>query len=458
MQAAHSYDYWLNKNRYYHNYLARLYRFTIPKGKRVLQIGCKTGFLLNAVQPGYGVGVDADSECIRKAQQKYPELNFYCGDISAVPAGEQFDYIIISSELMEVDDIQTFFEQIKTFCHDATRIVLDTYSTLWEPVLWLAQKCGLRRTTPLKNWIGVPDVENLLQLAGFERISHERFMLLPLNIPLVSWLFNTYIARLPLINRLCLLSWMVIRPVALQKKEYTVSVIITCKNERGNVEAAIKRTPQFGKDQELIFVEGGSSDGTKQEIERVIAAYPDKKIRLYQQQGKGKGDAVRIGFEKAEGEVLMILDGDLTTPPEDLPKFYGALACRKGDFINGSRLVYGMESEAMRFANLLANHGFAIGFSWLLGQRLKDTLCGTKVLFKKDYEDIVKGRSFFGDFDPFGDFDLLFGAAKQNLKIIDMPVRYKNRTYGTTQIRRWYHGVLLAKMWVVALKKFKFRQ
>lgn len=457
MQAAHSYDYWLKKNSYYHNYLARLYRFSIPEGKRVLQVGCKTGFLLKSVKPEYGVGIDFDNDCITKAQQKYPELNFYCGDVSALPEGERFDYIIISSELMEVDDIQTFFEYIKPLCHDATRIVVDTYSTLWEPILWLAQKCGLRRTTPLKNWIGVPDVENLLQLAGFERISHERFMLLPVNIPIVSWLFNTYIARLPFINRLCLLSWMVIRPIVVQKKEYTVSVIITCKNERGNVEDAIKRTPQFGKNQEIIFVEGGSSDGTKQEIERVIAAYPDKKIRLYQQQGKGKGDAVRIGFEKAEGEVLMILDGDLTMPPEDLPKFYGALACRKGDFINGSRLVYGMESEAMRFANLLANHGFALGFSWLLGQRLKDTLCGTKVLFKKDYEDIVKGRSFFGDFDPFGDFDLLFGAAKQNLKIIDMPVRYKNRTYGTTQIRRWYHGVLLAKMWVVALKKFKFR-
>lgn len=457
MQAAPVYDYWLKKNSYYHTYLARLYRFSVPEGKRVLQVGCKTGFLLNAVKPSYGCGVDSDDTVIYEARKKYPQYTFVAGTVNDIPYDQAFDYIILSCEVMELDDIQTFFESLRKHTHSGTRIIVDMYSYLWEPVLWLAQKCGLRRVTPLKNWIATADLSTILYLAGFEVITHDRFILIPTYIPIISWLINTFIAPLPLINKLCLLNWLVIRPVQQPIQQHSVSVIITCKNERGNIAAAIERMPEFGTDLEVIFVEGGSKDGTKEEIERIISLHPAKKISLYQQPGKGKGDAVRIGFAKAQGDILMILDGDLTVPPEDLPKFYNALISGKGDFINGSRLVYGMESEAMRSMNLIANYCFGVGFSWLLGQRIKDTLCGTKVLFKKDYEDIVRGRAFFGEFDPFGDFDLLFGAAKQNLKIIDMPVHYKNRTYGSTQIRRWYHGMLLAKMWVVALKKFKFR-
>lgn len=457
MQAHKPYEYWLQKNKYYHHYLARLYRFSVPEGKRVLQVGCKTGFLLDAVKPAYGIGVDTDSACIAQARMLYGQHHFFEGTVSQVPVGQIFDYIILSSEIMEVEDIQTFFESLKAYTHRSTRIIVDMYSYVWEPILWIAQKCGLRRTTPLKNWIGAADLRAILYLAGFDVVTHDRFILIPVYIPVISLLINTCIAPLPLINTFCLLNWMVIRPVTMHVKECSVSVIVTCKNERGNIQAAVDRTPQLGTGTELIFVEGGSTDGTKEEIERVMALYPGKKISLYKQPGKGKGDAVRIGFAKASGDILMILDGDLTVPPEDLPKFYQALVSGKGDFINGSRLVYGMESEAMRFMNLIANYCFGVGFSWLLGQRIKDTLCGTKVLFKKDYENIVQGRTFFGEFDPFGDFDLLFGAAKQNLKIVDMPVHYKNRTYGSTNIRRWYHGVLLAKMWLVALKKFKIR-
>ena len=115
-----------------------------------------------------------------------------------------------------------------------------------------------------------------------------------------------------------------------------------------------------------------------------------------------------------------------------------------------------MEKEAMRFLNLCANKFFSITFSWLLGQSVKDTLCGTKVLWKKDYERIAANRSFFGDFDPFGDFDLLFGAAKANLHIMDIPIRYRDRTYGSTNINRWSHGLLLLRMFIFAARKLKF--
>ena len=217
------------------------------------------------------------------------------------------------------------------------------------------------------------------------------------------------------------------------------------------------RTPIFGSRQEFIFVEGGSRDGTYEEVERVMKKYPGKDIKLFKQEGKGKGDAVRLGFGKASGDILMILDADLTVAPEELSKFYEAMRQNRAEFINGSRLVYPMEKVAMRFLNLVANKLFGVFFSWLLGQRFKDTLCGTKVIFKHDYEELAANRSYFGDFDPFGDFDLIFGATKLNLKIIELPIRYKERQYGTTQIQRFRHGLLLFRMCFFAMKKIKFR-
>jgi hypothetical protein len=140
-----------------------------------------------------------------------------------------------------------------------------------------------------------------------------------------------------------------------------------------------------------------------------------------------------------------------------LPKFHLTLAEGRGEFINGSRLVYPMEDQAMRLLNLVANKIFGTLFSWLLEQRIRDTLCGTKALLRRDYQRIAANRDVIGVSDPFGDFDLLFGAATLSLKIVEMPVRYHERTYGQTKIRRFYHGWLLLKMFLVALRRLRFR-
>jgi glycosyltransferase involved in cell wall biosynthesis len=240
------------------------------------------------------------------------------------------------------------------------------------------------------------------------------------------------------------------------KESTKTSVIVPARNEAGNIGQIFKRMPRMGSETEIIFVEGHSSDNTYQEIEKQIQEHPDWKASLYQQPGRGKGDAVREGFAKASGDILMILDADLTMPPEYLPRFFDALTTRTGDFINGVRLVYPMEKKAMRFFNLIGNKSFSILFTYLLGQPIKDTLCGTKVLWKKDYEKITANRHYFGDFDPFGDFDLIFGAAKLNLKIVDMPIRYQERSYGETNIQRWKHGWLLLRMVTFAAKRLKF--
>jgi glycosyltransferase involved in cell wall biosynthesis len=320
----------------------------------------------------------------------------------------------------------------------------------------LGQTAGLKMPQPHPNWVSPSDIENLLALTGFERVRSDRRMIVPHWIPLVSHCLNRYVAPLPGIHTLCLVNLVIVRmrpepePATL-----TSTIVIPTRNERGNIAAAVARTPPFGGRQEIIFVDGHSTDGTPEEIQRVIAANPDRDIKFLKQTGKGKGDAVRLGFAQAQGEVLMILDADLTMPPEDLPKFYDALASGKGEFINGTRLVYPMEGQAMRYLNLLGNKFFSLALSWLLNQRIKDTLCGTKVLRRESYARIVANRAYFGEFDPFGDFDLIFGAARQNLRIVEVPIRYRDRAYGSTNISRFRHGWLLLRMTVFAFRKIK---
>ncbi|MBF0570576.1 MAG: glycosyltransferase [Candidatus Omnitrophica bacterium] len=449
-------DNFRRKNRYYYSLLEKQYRYFVPEGKRILEIGCGTGDLLTALKPSYGVGVDISSKMVELAQAKYPSLHFYTGTIQNIPVDEKFDYIILSGLLGELEDIQVFLEILKRFCASDTRIVIEYYSYLWRSLLKAAEFTGRKIPQQEQNWLTFNDISNFLKLAGYDVIKSERTTLLPFNIWGISFLLNKYLAKLPLFNALTLNHFIIARPLFDQAREYSVTILVPCRNEKGNIEQALLRTPIFGAHQEFVFVEGHSKDGTYEEVQRVINAYPHKDIKLFKQQGTGKADAVRFGFSRAQGEVLMILDADLTVAPQELPKFYKAIQSSKGEFINGCRLIYPMEDEAMRFLNLAANKIFGLFFSWLLGQRFKDTLCGTKVMFKHHYNELVANRDYFGDFDPFGDFDLIFGAVKLNLKVIELPVRYKSRAYGATQIQRFRHGFLLLKMCGFAMKKIKF--
>ncbi len=444
------------KNSYYYSLLNKQYRYFVPEGKKVLEIGCGTGDLLAALKPSYGMGVDISPKMIERSQKKYPSLHFYTGISQDIAIEEKFDYIILSGLLGELEDIQAFLQSLKKFCTPDTRIIIEYYSYLWQAMLRVAERLGRKMPKQEQNWLTFNDISNFLDLAGLEVVRAERTTLLPFNIWGISFLFNKYLAKLPLFSALTLNHFIVARPLFDHTKDHTVTILVPCRNEKGNVEQAVSRTPLFGVHQEFIFVEGHYKDGTYEEVERVIKAYPHKDIKLFKQQGKGKGDAVRLGFAKAQGEVLMILDADLTVAPEEMPKFYNAIKGGKGEFINGCRLIYPMEDEAMRFLNLVANKFFGLFFSWLLGQRFKDTLCGTKVMFKHHYDELAARRHYFGDFDPFGDFDLIFGAVKLNLKVVELPIRYKNRTYGTTQIQRFRHGLLLFKMCGFAMKKIKF--
>jgi len=353
-------------------------------------------------------------------------------------------------------DVQAVFERLQGVAHPRTRLVLNFFNNLWRPVLHAGDKLGMKAPTLLQNWLSADDTKNLLHLAGWEVIKTDTRILWPVRTPLWDWLLNRWLA--PLMPPFCLTVTLIARPKPqpTARPQYRCSVVIPARNEAGNIEDAVRRTPEMGLGTEIIFIEGHSKDDTWGEIQRVAAKYPARNIKVLKQQSWGKGGAVREAFAAATGDLLFILDADLTMPPEELPKFYEIARAGTGEFVNGVRLVYPMEEQAMQFLNMLANKTFGLLFSWLLGQKLKDTLCGTKVLFRSDYEAIAKNRAYFGEFDPFGDFDLLFGAAKLNLRMVDLPIRYRARTYGQTNIHRWSHGWLLLRMVVFAARRLKF--
>jgi SAM-dependent methyltransferase len=444
-------------NRFYHRLLREHYSFLVPAGARALELGCGLGDLLAAVRPTRGVGMDFSAKAIALARQRHPEFEFQVGDASALPVSEKFDYILLSDLINDLPDVQRVFERLQAAAHPDTRLVLNFLNTMWRPLLALAELLGAKAPSPPQNWLSTDDVANLLHLAGWETVKVEHRIIWPVNTPFLAKLLNRWLA--PILPDFCLTIFIVARPIrrCAIPPHYTCSVIIPARNEAGNLDAAAQRTPEMGLGSELIFVEGHSTDDTWDRLQRVAAAYPERKIKVLRQKGKGKGDAVRAGFAAASGDILFILDADLTVAPEELPKFYEIIRAGTAEFVNGVRLVYPMQHEAMRFLNMIANKSFGLAFSWLLGQKTKDTLCGTKVLQRRNYESIARNRSYFGEFDPFGDFDLLFGAAKLNLRIADVPIRYCARTYGETNIKRWQHGWLLLRMVAVAARKLKFR-
>lgn len=471
-------SYWFERNRLYHEQTIQACRPFMNPNTRVLELGCNVGDLLAALEPAYGVGIDISPASIEKARKTYPHFRWLCGDVERLPQElldeDPFDIIIVEDLVGYLDDIQQFLVTIKSLMHEGTRLVVSTWNWLWSPVLKIGERFGIK--TPdldvRQNWISATALDVFLTLAGYEVLDVKPGLLIPYRIPVITETVNS-LSYAPLMHKVTLLTTLIVRPILkpVPEREYSVSVIIPTRNEAGNIATLVERTPHMGCYTELIFVDGNSTDGTVEEIQREIESHPERVIKFMPQIAAhtesdtppdlmlklGKGDAVRKGFDAASGDILMILDSDVSVPPEELERFYGVLANGKADFANGTRFVYNQESGAMKPLNRLGNVFFSYAFSWLLGQSITDTLCGTKVLFKKDYEAIKANRDYFGDFDPFGDFDLLFGAAWLGFRIQDVPIHYLTRTYGTSKVRVGLHGPLLGKMSLVALWHFKIR-
>ena len=428
---------WIYANRYFYGRLKRILQFIVEPDKRVLDIRCETGHLLAAVKPAYGVGVEISDAMVEVASRENPDLSFIKSDPETLELHETFDYILFH-HIFDTVDILAAFERIRRHCTAETQIVIVNYNHLWEPILELANKLGLRAQTVAPNWVSENDVHGFLKLAGFRSVRKHRLILFPKGVPGLSAFMNGFLARLPGLRRLCLMQVMVARPTVEPRREddVTVSVIVPCRNEVGNVKHAVERIPAMGKATEVLFCDDRSTDGTAHEVRRMQELYPEKNIRLIEGPGICKAENVWTGFRAARGDVLMILDADLTVMPEELPIFLRALVWSRGDFVNGSRLVYPMQENAMKVVNILGNKVFGLLFSFLLDQRIKDTLCGTKVLWRKDWLRMEAHLGSWGIKDVWGDYELLFGASKQHLEIVEVPVHYQERLHGVTKMTR----------------------
>ena len=430
-------DEWIRSNRYFYDRLKRVLQFIVEPRRRVLEVRCETGHLLASLAPSYGVGAEISDAMVENARRQHPGLHFVKSDPEALELNETFDYIVFS-HIFDTVDILRAFERIRQHCTAETQIVIINYNYLWQPVLEFASRVGLRSRFVEPNWVSENDIRGFLKLAGFRPVRKHRLMLFPKGIPLFSGLMNGFLARLPGLRRLCLMQVMVAKPMAEPRREedVTVSVVIPCRNEAGNVQHAVERIPSMGRGTEILFCDDKSTDGTVEEVLRMQALYPEKIIRLVEGPGICKAENVWAGFRAARGDVLMILDADLTVMPEELPMFLRALVTSRGDFVNGSRLVYPMPQLAMKFANMLGNKFFGLVFSFLLDQRIKDSLCGTKVLWRKDWLRMEPHLGSWGLKDLWGDYELLFGASKLHLEIVEVPVHYQERIHGVTKMTR----------------------
>ena len=458
---------WVALSRYYHTALERILKFIVPPGQRVLDIGCGNGDHLANLQPSLGVGVDLSEGMLGLARRKHAGFEYHqqAAEELALPKHEVrdgdggFDAITMVNVVGELADVLGAFKRLRPLVRPDTRLVIVFYNHLWEPLVRPATALRLKLDNPTQNWLSLDDLRGLLHLAGFEVVKVGARMPCPKYIPGVAELLNDVLGRLPLVHRLGFVHYLVARPempLLDAPAKHSCTVVVPCKNEEDNVPKIPARVQPMGAFTELIFVDDCSTDATAARVRELIAAHPERRIKLVSGPGQGKGAAVRAGLEQATGDVLMILDADMTVMPEDLPAFFEAITENKGEFINGSRMVYPLVGDAMRPLNILGNKLFATVFSFLLEQRIKDTLCGTKVVMRHNYAKILAARQYFGDIYRWGDYDWIFGAAKASLKIVELPIHYVERTAGVTKMtKRFKNGLIMARMCWVALRKLK---
>jgi len=456
---------WIKKAKGFYSEDIRSMKEYIPKNSKILEIGCGNGNLLAALEPSIGVGIDISKGMIAEAKNKYDNIDFIEADIENTnilkKINQLFDFIIISDTIGYLNDIENTFNELHKVCSADTRIIVSYYSPFWEPILNIAARLKFKMPELPKLLLNEVDISELINSSDFETVKKQKKIIYPFTFFGLGRFINRFFSCLPILSYFCIRSYVIARSLKAASLDLpsSASVIIPCRNEKGNIRNALDRLPLFTKDIEIIFVEGHSKDGTWEEVQKVIRdkSFIKKgfKMKAIQQKGLGKADAVFQAFSIATNDVLIILDGDLTVPPEDIPKFWKKISRGEAEYVNGSRLVYHMENEAMRLLNYIANKIFAVLFTWLLGQRFTDTLCGTKVIRKRHFDKACERNKELGNFDPFGDFFIIFGASRLNLKILEVPIRYRAREYGETQISRFSHGFLLIKMVVFAFFKLK---
>lgn len=457
IQEGKPFAYWLEKNHYYYYRLRAYYRFIVPEGMRVLVLQCKNGYLLDAVKPIYGVGIDTDLAMISQAKDTYARYHFYHGTIADIKEREQFDYILLSSADAQLYDMRGLLESLKPFCHAGTRLIIDAYTPIWRPLIAMAAKSGFFEPQRIVQDFSRQDLLNFLMLSDYDPIKQEEHLLVPVHFPFLSTVFNRILINFPFIRRLALHRIIIARPLFIRRDihEAGVSVIVPAANEKNLIEPLVKRLPHMGSFTELIFVCRDSSEDTIDEIKRMIQTYPEKSISFYRQQGVERAEEIRIGLSCAAGDIIMLADAGMSIEPEELSACYYALLENKGECVVGARFVYRMKKGARAQLHRLINRAFGSFVSWTIGQQVTDSFCSIKTLWKDDMQAIMRERSFSYRLDRRGELDLLFGAAKRHLKIVGLPVRYNPNRSGSWELPYLYNGLRVILVSLIAVKSFK---
>ncbi len=445
---AMTYESLKKRNSYYNNFLKNWCKSLLPPNQKVLDVGCAHGDVLAAMQPSYGIGIDISPAMVGEACQKNPGLTFSQSRIEDFESETRFDALLLINTLEYLYDIGTVFDKAHELLEDNGRIYITTANPFWSPIFKLSSKLGLRIPDYERLYVTNEDIVNILELHGFEIVYKEMALILPKYIPILSPVLNFVFPALPYLRMLCSTQLIVARKLPPKRKEYSVSVVIPCHNEVGNVDRCVTEMKKFGISTELIFVDDGSTDGTAAAIKPHLNEEIEVKVISYSP-NRGKGNAVKAGFDAATGDILMILDADLTTHPDELQPIYEAMATGRAEFVNCSRFIYPMEGGAMPFINYLGNKCFSLLASYIMEQRVSDTLCGTKAIFRGDYQNIIMGR------DPWGDYDFLFGAAQLRLKIKELPVHYRERMAGLSKMNTKKHTINLIKMCIQGFGQIK---
>ncbi len=376
---------------------------------------------------------------------------------------ENIENILSDCDTVVISDIEHQLNPAKNLLNlsrivgDNTKIILLSKNMVWM-ILIKILKLFFSFSPKKNNFLPSSYLDNLYSSCNLELIRQEKIIALPINIPFLTKIINR-IFRLPLLNFFCMSNIAILKKKiknSSNHKDLKISFIIPCKNEQDNIKVFEQKINENTEPDEYLFGDDNSSDKTSDEIDKLIEKLSDKKIIKYNGPGICKSENVYKGIDLSSGDIIVIYDADHTVSFEDIKFSVSIMKKTNVDFINCTRMIYPQKDGAMKFANFIGNTIFASLFSLLFKKKITDTLCGTKIFYKKDWEKIKENTSQWGMKDLWGDFDLLIGAYKNNLKITEVPVTYYERRENETKMTSLISNTL-RMFFIVIYSYYKLR-
>lgn len=366
----------------------------------------------------------------------------------------KYDCIVLSDMFEVNDDILGLLKLLKKNLNNDGTILLTSITPIWDGVLSILEMLNLKNKSKKRSYIHLNKLSAVLDTINFQITGKRTRQYFPFKLFYFGNIINNFLEIILYFFNFGIRSYFTIKEIedTAEKDVLSKTIIVPAKNEEGNLNELINRIPYLGNNVEVIISCGISNDNTLGMAKSLKS--DNFIIKVIEQTSKGKANAVWEACEQSSNDLIAILDADLSVDPEELSSFFELIETKKCDFVNGTRLIYSMEKGSMRFINNFGNRLFQYVVSKIIRLPLTDSLCGTKVFKKNLYEKIKKWQSVVKIKDPFGDFDLLFAAAYSSQKIVEYPIHYRARKYGTTQIRRFKDGFKLIKYLSVSFYKF----